>query len=77
MTRAGTVSQVSNKMKAERGAVTCLRSLSKSRADFQQPGLGLDSFPNPALQGEAGKEGNQEGQGCPPGLQKVESCKCS
>lgn len=60
-------------MKTKRGAVTCPRSHSKSIADFQQTGSGLDSFLNHALQGEAGKEGNQEEWGCTSVLQKVVS----
>lgn len=41
--------------------------------ELQQIGPTLDSFLNPALPGEAGKE-KQEGQGCTPVLQKVMSC---
>lgn len=75
MRGAWIVSPLSNEeMKAKRGAVTCPRSHSKSMADFQQTGSGLDSFLNHALQREAGKEGNQEEWGCTSMLQKVVSC---
>lgn len=73
MRGTGIVSPVSNEeMKAKGGAVTCQRSHSKSKADFQwSVSSGLGSFLNHALQGEAGKEGSQEEQGCISTLEKL------